>query len=172
MCVQKQKGAILVSGLIFLLVLTLIGISGMQSVTLSEKMTANMRDSQIAFQAAESALADGEQWLLSQTQQPTGVAGCDSPPCQLWDNSTLGNISAMSQSWWQTQANTYSSSLYGLNNQPQYVLEEYTFVPYELSPEARAKGQGYHYYKVTAKGSGKQTNSNIFLESIFATQYN
>lgn len=169
---KKQKGAVLVTGLILLLVLTLVGVSGMQSVILSEKMTANMRDTHIAFQAAESALADGEQWLLSQTQQPIGVDTCSSPPCQLWDNATLGNVSAMSQSWWQTQATTYSSNLYGLNSQPQYVLEEYTFVPYELSPDARAKGQGYHYYKVTAKGTGKQTSSNALLESIFATQYN
>tara|TARA_R110002110_G_scaffold271566_1_gene486951 strand:+ start:48336 stop:48875 length:540 start_codon:yes stop_codon:yes gene_type:complete len=168
----KQKGAILVTGLILLLVLTLIGVSGMQNVTLTEKMTSNMRDTHLAFQAAESALTDGEQWLLAQTQQPVGVDTCSAPPCLLWDSSTLGNVSSMSQSWWQTQATSYSSNLYGLTSQPQYVLEEFTFVPYELSPEARAKGQGYHYYKVTAKGSGKQTGSNIILESIFATQYN
>ena len=39
----KQKGAILVTGLILLLVLTLIGVSGMLNVTLTEKLTSYIK---------------------------------------------------------------------------------------------------------------------------------
>lgn len=169
---QKQSGAILVSGLIFLLVLTIIGVSSMQSVSLTEKMTANMRDTHLAFQATESALADAELWIHSQTTQPSAVETCTTPPCQLWSSDMLGTVWNKSDSWWQSNANYYTSSMYGLSAQPQFILEEYTFVPYELSPDSQAKGQGYHYYKVTAKGRGKQPTSKVIIESIYSTQYN
>lgn len=169
---HQQNGAILVSGLIFLLILTIIGVSSMQSVSLTEKMTSNLRDTHLAFQATESALADGERWIHAQQAQPTAVESCGSPPCQLWGSDILGTVYSKNESWWQSNATNYSSSLYGLSAQPQYVIEEYTFVPFELSPDAQSKGHGYHYYKVTARGKGKQSTSSTILESIYSTQYN
>ena len=52
-----QSGAVLIISLIMLLLLTLIGTTSMQSTSLEEKMAGNMRDKNLAFQAAESALA-------------------------------------------------------------------------------------------------------------------
>jgi len=58
---KHQSGAVLVIGLIMLLLLTLIGVTGSQVTGLEEKMSGNIRDRNIAFQAAESALRDAEQ---------------------------------------------------------------------------------------------------------------
>lgn len=59
----RQRGAALVVGLILLLVLTLLAISGMSTATLELQMTGNQQFSQNAFQAAETgidrALASG-----------------------------------------------------------------------------------------------------------------
>ncbi|MCX7100437.1 MAG: PilX N-terminal domain-containing pilus assembly protein, partial [Methylobacter sp.] len=54
----NQSGAVLIISLIMLLLLTLIGTTAMQTSTLEEKMAGNLRDRDIAFQAAESALRD------------------------------------------------------------------------------------------------------------------
>ncbi len=59
-CKASQRGAALVVSLILLLVVTLIGISGMQSTVLQEKMSGNFKDKNSAFQAAEAALREGE----------------------------------------------------------------------------------------------------------------
>jgi type IV pilus assembly protein PilX len=57
---RRQEGAILVIALLFLVLLTIIGISSISSVTLEEKMAGNLREQAIAFNAAESALRDAE----------------------------------------------------------------------------------------------------------------
>jgi type IV pilus assembly protein PilX len=57
---KLQSGVVLVVSLIMLLLLTLIALSGSQSTSLEEKMAGNMRDRNLAFQAAEAALRDAE----------------------------------------------------------------------------------------------------------------
>lgn len=169
---RYQNGAVLIAGLILLLIITLIGISSMQSVALDEKMTANMRDATLAFQATESALSDGEEWLKNQLTPPDGVSSCDTNPCHVWDLNRLGNVSINAQSWWTSVGRPFSGTLNGVQTQPHYVIEYYGFVPYELSPDARSKGLGYYYYKVTAHGTGALDTSKVQLESIYTTQFN
>lgn len=57
---DRQTGATLAISLVLLTIATLVGIVAMQGTTLQEKMAGNLRDSNLAFQAAESALAAGE----------------------------------------------------------------------------------------------------------------
>jgi len=58
--ISRCKGVALPVALIFLLVLTVIGISSLGTNILEEKMAANSLNREIAFQAAESALREGE----------------------------------------------------------------------------------------------------------------
>lgn len=53
---HKQKGAVLVVSLMMLLVLTVIGVTGLSNTTLEERMSSNFHHTTLAYQAAESAL--------------------------------------------------------------------------------------------------------------------
>jgi type IV pilus assembly protein PilX len=53
---NRQTGATLIVGLVLLLVLTVIGISGMNTATMEITMASNMQFQQDAFQAAEDAI--------------------------------------------------------------------------------------------------------------------
>ncbi len=53
---NRQTGAALFTALIFLLILTLIGVTALKDSGLSERMSANAQISQMAFNAAESAM--------------------------------------------------------------------------------------------------------------------
>ena len=55
------RGSVLVISLIILLVLTLLGIGGMNTTIMQEKMVGNARERERAFQAAEAALRDAEE---------------------------------------------------------------------------------------------------------------
>jgi len=57
---RSERGAVLLVSLVMLLLLTLIGLAGMRMVQLEERMAGNLRDRQVAFQAAEAALRAGE----------------------------------------------------------------------------------------------------------------
>lgn len=65
----KQKGAVLIMSMLMLLVMTLIGITTMNTATLEEKMSANSMNINISLQASESAvdaaLADTNNLVLA-----------------------------------------------------------------------------------------------------------
>lgn len=168
----KQNGMVIIVGLIFLMILTLIGVSAMNSTALSEKLTQNLRDSTAAFEAAEASMSDGEAWLRAQATVPNAVTTCTVSPCNVWASNALGTIYSQPTSWWQSNAKSFSGTLYGVATQPKYIIEFHSFVPYELSPETLGKGQGYYYYRVNARGTGATSNAQVNLQSIYVTQYN
>lgn len=60
-----QGGASLVVSMVFILVLAFLGLAAMRNSTLQERMANNMRDRNIALQAAELALRDAERDLAA-----------------------------------------------------------------------------------------------------------
>lgn len=75
----RQRGAALVIGLIMLLVLTLLAISGMNTSTLELQMTGNQQFSQNAFQAAETGIDRALQSGNFTTMAPTVVGATPLP---------------------------------------------------------------------------------------------
>jgi len=53
---NDQRGAVLVVGLVLLMVLTVLGVSGMNTATLELTMASNAQSHQNAFQAAETGI--------------------------------------------------------------------------------------------------------------------
>ena len=66
----RERGAALVISLVLLAVMTLFGVSMVNTTLLEERMTSNQRDTDIAFQAAESGLRDAERYLRAQCGRP------------------------------------------------------------------------------------------------------
>jgi type IV pilus assembly protein PilX len=81
-----QRGAALVVGLVLLLVLTVLGISGMNTATLELVMANNSQAQQAAFQAAET----GIDFAVGNGSYPTS-APTVFPPAALGDGSYSAN---------------------------------------------------------------------------------
>lgn len=81
----RQKGAVLLISLIFLILLTLIGVTAMQTTTLQERMAGNVRDLNLAFQASEAALRAGEAWLPANTLTAEAATALTDPAG--WDGT-------------------------------------------------------------------------------------
>ncbi|KAA0694955.1 hypothetical protein DT594_08770 [Halopseudomonas laoshanensis] len=64
---HRQSGAALLVALIMLLVSTLLGLASIRGTTLNEKMSSNMYDRSLSYQAAESALRAAEVALQADT---------------------------------------------------------------------------------------------------------
>lgn len=62
---HKQQGAIFITGLVFLVVISLLGVTAMKTSILEERMAGNSRDRNLALQAAEMGLRYAEQHILS-----------------------------------------------------------------------------------------------------------
>lgn len=72
---STESGAVLAVSLILLLLVTVLGVSTIGTTTLQEKMAANTRDKDLAFQAAELALKIAENAL-----EEEGLTAADFTP--------------------------------------------------------------------------------------------
>ena len=72
-----QRGAVLFVALVFLVLLTLLALTGMSTSILQERMTGGMRNQQLSMMGAESGLRGGEEFLW----QLSYVGSQPLPPC-------------------------------------------------------------------------------------------
>jgi len=70
----QQKGAVLIISLILLLVLTMVVLSANREVVVQEKATAAIRESNVVFQVAESALMEAESYIDKNLKTDGGLA--------------------------------------------------------------------------------------------------
>jgi type IV pilus assembly protein PilX len=73
---KNERGFVLVTALIFLVALTILGISALGVNSQEEKMLGYSRDRQMAFQAADAALRDAERHLGTIAGSPNFIANC------------------------------------------------------------------------------------------------
>ena len=162
---KSQRGVVLVISLLLLLVLTLIGLAATRSTTLEERMTANQRDQDVAFQAAEAALRDGESALQSaapgQFNNTNGYYDSSSTVTytdqSVWDSSTTNSI-------------VYSGTLTPAPSEaPRYYLvQSASSGPSNgTSLAADAPTTTPTVYLVFAKGYGLSPNTVVYLESAY-----
>jgi type IV pilus assembly protein PilX len=84
---QRQRGFILVTGLLFLVVMTMLALAMFRSTGLMDRISANTRDKQRSFEAAQSALQYAE-WWLNNNDPGTTTAACTT----LASGDTVANI--------------------------------------------------------------------------------
>lgn len=184
---STQSGAVLVVALVMLLILTLIGVSGMSSVTLEEKMVSNMQNANKSFQGAEAALNECETFLR---EQATVVLHQASKTSSLSDlqNKTHRVITANSfpVGWWQDQDfwNAYGNASVidsiartdampdGVSSAPlcftEYIGNGTSSMDSDTSlyPGANS-ADAKLVYRVTASSFGADTKSQSIVESLF-----
>lgn len=94
---RKQAGAALPIALVMLLISTMVGLAAIRSATNQEKMSANMYDRSIAYQAAEEALRAAEEKILNTSMdkllendlEKKITANCLADPCTAIPESTF-----------------------------------------------------------------------------------
>lgn len=172
---ERQRGAVLLISLLLLLIMTLIGVTAMSTTSLEEKMAGNMRDRNVALQAAEAALEDGESWLAALGSQPAETTTCSSSPCDVWALNTLPDLADQDQSWWVSNGREYGASgskdIADVNTDPRYIIEAQSFVPDNLDI-GQSPPTGKSIYRVTAHGTGGSDAAQVMLETTFVKRFN
>lgn len=169
----SQTGATLIISLILLVVLTLLGLSGMQSTVMQERMSNNVRDKNLSFQAAESAVRGGESWVNDQGKNPTTVDTCTSTPCNVYqlDAADLTGMTGQPLSWWQTYGRNYGTAISGVAANPHFIVEEHSQPRGSLvMGTGQARSQRY-VYRVTALGVGGTDTAQSIIETMYAERF-
>ena len=78
---SSQRGAALMVVLVLLLLMTLLGLASLRGTLMGQRMSANTYDRNISFQAAESALREGELVLAPGIANSAFTSGCANGEC-------------------------------------------------------------------------------------------
>ena len=152
----RQGGAILITGLIFLIVLTMFVLAMVRGGTLEERMARNARDQQIALQAAEAVLRHAESTLFSSSPFDPYVSSQFSANC----TNALCYKPAAANSWQQVDWTstsltrtfaTTAAQITSLTTQPRYLVEIVT-------PPIKTTSAGQcepGLARITARGQGR-----------------
>lgn len=160
---RHQAGMALITGLIFMVVLTLLAIAAMRTTTLEELMARNARDRDLAFQSAEAALRAGEAELTGAVP-PTLAVNTGRTP-RITDGSLTSYWT--STHLWNTRSVVSSWQPEGTSAAPRYVIE--------LLDTGTGTGGGLGFgaqtdsgiYRVTARGVGLSANTVVILQAVY-----
>jgi len=170
--VGRQRGAILVTSMLLLLILTVLGIAMMRMTNVQERMAGNTRDLGLAFQGAEAGLREGEGWLRARTTEPGATSAL---PCEVCKQYAVGNIPVLpvdldvqTTDWWEENGTESPEDIDDLAAQPRYVLEEAGFVRDSLLVD---EFSGRNFYRVTGQSNGASGLATVVLQSTYARRF-
>ena len=175
---RKQRGAILVVALIFMVVMTMLILASIRGTVMQERMASNLYDRSLAFQATEAALREAERYVSISPPKPTGT-GCSGGNC---NTPVAGSAPA-----WKTESNWtgahsatdghgHTIQVGSLPVPPQFLVELLADDMPEVNlcastaidPDAPcfAGPEGLRY-RITAR-SGEAGRAVVILQSVFA----
>ena len=189
---QRQSGMSLFPALMFLLVLSVLGVSALNSTLMQDKMVSNTKDVNLAFQAAEAGLRDGEADVERNKTIWTATAfssACTNGLCvppSTWPSPSSLDISKAID-W----TNTGLTRRYGSQTalpllpdvaaQPQYVIERIPPPPGLPATPGSSVGIGCGVscpppptgfaYRLTVLATGVRPETRVVLQSTYIVRY-
>ncbi|MDH3671664.1 MAG: PilX N-terminal domain-containing pilus assembly protein [Gammaproteobacteria bacterium] len=168
---HRQQGVALVMSMAFLLILTLIGITALNTSALEERMAGNMVDKNYALQAAESALLAGEALIpplggVPPLEPPNPTDGFHLP------STTAAPRWAESTGVWAGTDYISYAGLTKVATQPKFIIEHMGQVSTGNDVTA---GEGYggsgspdmEVFRITARGTGSSDNAQSMVQSTY-----
>ncbi len=164
---QNQTGAVLFTGLITLVVLSLVALSSMQGSTLEQRMAGNINDQILAFEAAEAALLDAEALIQSDTLvladfQSNSNGTYENDSDTIWQDVDWSTAEVRTSGF--SPVDSSSNSI--IASSPKFVIQ---FLG-QTTTDNTALNSGapvIDIYRITARGTGRSDDSIVLLESTY-----
>ena len=179
---HNQSGIALAIALVFLLLMTIIGVSAMSSSALQEKMAGNLKDKHWSFSQAESGITEGERVICE--DYPGRIPAIDPSVTTdgLYRTSTTGDPVWNTVDWSAAGTDYFTHAGWPGNNylsDPaiQFMAEPAKFIIEEVQEVTDGLKGSFGYsntgksrmlYRVTSRGVGGTANAVTMLQSTFA----
>ncbi|WP_210395817.1 pilus assembly PilX family protein [Motiliproteus sediminis] len=161
---STQQGITLITCMIVLVIITLLGLASIEDSTLEEKMAGNLRNRNLAFQLAESALRQGETYILTVSSLPDfdGTGG---------HYQAMGDVlhDFPAASWSSASARQYTGAdVASLQTaeMPLYIIEQLKAEAPGADTEAGTAIDDERFYRITARAVGGNSSAEVILQSI------
>jgi type IV pilus assembly protein PilX len=170
---QRQRGITLIMSLLILVMITILALSVMHTSVFEERMAGNTRDRALAFEAAEYALREAQEFLSSAVLPSfTATGGESGAYFKGLDTSPSGQTE---EDYWQdthdwstkSVAATEANAVLSGQAQPRYVIEEYQTVSCAGGSVKWPPPAPKTIYKITARGQGRTTEAVVILQAFY-----
>ncbi|MCW7755245.1 PilX N-terminal domain-containing pilus assembly protein [Desulfobotulus sp. H1] len=154
---DNEKGIILITSLVLLVILTLIGIAAMQSTTLQERMAGNMEQRDRAFQAAESGLRAAEARFAAWGINPPAFNG--------QDGRYHSVSSPLPADWWLPARNPMQDA----DSNAVFIIEEVRSIE-DAGANSIAFVPSEDFailYRIRSRAQSPNTRATVMLETTF-----
>lgn len=165
---RRERGAILVTSLLLLVILTVLGVAIMKLSNMQERMAGNTRDVNLALQGAEAALRQAEAEIAPPTVRPVATTNVGCLVCQegvlpvnLYDNTAFN---------WVANGRPYNTAIPQLDDRPRYVVEDYMF-DRDDPLEGHEAPTGRVFFNITSRSTGASGQANVVLQSTYARRF-
>ena len=157
------RGVVLFTTLVLLTLLTMVGISGAHTTRMEQGMARNAHDSMLAFQAAESALREAEDWLATNATDPAAVFPATSQGRH--NSPAWGAEPAWRQGDVWERGSQEATAPSGVALPPRYAIEWLASYPDASPPDG--SGGTVDVFRITALGYGGTSRARTVLQSTF-----
>ena len=192
---QKQRGVVLIVCLVILAVVTLLGVSAIESSGMEMKMATNTQERQLAFNAAETTLRQVERTIETVGFSRVELqADCVGSSCF---NATCANGLCFVGQWealdtqdqclryttsspptvqvwedpaldvWETSSRHDTVAIDGNGNDGRYIVEFLCFIEPLGGTGFVAADSGDVLYRITAMGTSNSGRSEVVLQSTY-----
>jgi type IV pilus assembly protein PilX len=180
----QHRGMALVSGLLLLLVITIIGLGMFRSIATDQKIAGNTREKERALHAANGAQAYAE-WWVSQPGGGNSIQGVDctglglvtiSKAKPLTVCNTALDDATVTGTWLSNKATVgfiYTIPLMNTTAPTKadyYAQSPMVYVAYLNGAYDKSSGTFTFNYRVDASGGGGNANTVAVVESVYQTQ--
>lgn len=157
----RQKGIALVIGMVVLIVLAALAVTALRATSVEERVMGNSFDRHIAFQAAESALRQAEDYLENNAL----------PVFDGTNGLFLPNVATSDTQRWQS-SRWFSVNYNGGADQgsASYIIERLDKtgrLSGGTSLAADAVVEANRFYRISAYGSGPSGDSRVLLQVMY-----
>ncbi len=169
---SATRGMALFISLVLLLVLTILGVSAVQTTSLETRMARNEHDLLLAFQSAESALRDAEALLDTITSTAVFTSSGNNglwamPPVgapNRWDDVNI----------WATGSREAGTSVGdGVRTRPRFFIEHIATIEREENayqiddPYSLVATDRVEMFRITAVGTGGTDRARVMLQTTY-----
>jgi len=179
-----QRGFALLTSLVFLVIITLLGIGVFSATTSEEKMARNFRDKEIALQAAEAALNEAKILItasynitgtqpnpvpqaLSSDSCTSGITGFTCEPTGITDYKSYDLFASGAKGTSLGSgavSSTLSPTVVGLYAQPRYLI----ILEKDFTPCGSTSTSPPYCFKILAQARGRLSNTRVNLIEQFS----
>lgn len=175
---RREQGIALFLSLIMLLILTILGISSIETTSMQERMARNAMDSDMAFQAAESAAQDGEDYIEHNINSLTPFDASNAASNGLYYNQPYDQTPNWDDvNWSGGDVRTAETSVTGVAVQPKYIIEHIKTVISQqdnlnLNNIGEGTGSGRtQVFRITAYGTGGTSSAHAMVQVTYGKRF-